>query len=103
MPDNDLVRSWLEKATRDLETARIFASHMPDYCDVIAFHCQQAIEKALKGYLIWVDVEFKPVDDLGYLVNIASARDHEMDAWFEGVDEIPGTQYKSVIRIRSSC
>lgn len=61
---------------------------MPDYYDGIAFHCQQAMEKSLTGYLVRFDVEFKPVDDLGYLVNLASARDHKMDAWYEGVDEI---------------
>ena len=49
MPENDLVHSWLVKATRDLDTAKIVVSHMPDYYDVIAFHCQQAIEKSLKG------------------------------------------------------
>lgn len=61
---------------------------MPDYYDVIAFHCQQAIEKSLKGYLVWIDVEFKPVHDLGYLINLASTRDAEMDIWYEVVDEI---------------
>jgi HEPN domain-containing protein len=49
MPSNDLVQSWLLKAAHDLETAKIVASHMPDYHDVIAFHCQQAIEKALSS------------------------------------------------------
>ncbi len=88
MPDKDLVHAWLVKAARDLETARIVASYMPDYYDVIAFHCQQAIEKSLKGYLVWIDVEFKPVHDLGYLINLASTRDAEMDIWFEVVDEI---------------
>ena len=56
MPSNDLVQSWLLKTAHDLETAKIVGSHLPDYDDVIAFHCQQAIEKALKGYLVFLDI-----------------------------------------------
>ena len=88
MPSNDLVQSWLLKATHDLETAKIVASHMPDYDDVIAFHCQQAIEKALKGYLIFLDIEFKPVHDLGYLLNLTATKDDAFDIYFEEVDRI---------------
>ncbi|MEI7896796.1 MAG: HEPN domain-containing protein [bacterium] len=88
MPLNDLVQSWLLKATHDLETAKIVASHMPDYDDVIAFHCQQAIEKALKGYLIFLDIEFKPVHDLGYLLNLTATKDDAFDIYFEEVDRI---------------
>ena len=88
MPSNDLVQSWLLKAARDLETAKIVASHLPDYDDVIAFHCQQAIEKALKGYLIFLDIEFKPVHDLGYLLNLTATKDGAFDIYFEEVDRI---------------
>ena len=45
MPSNDLVQSWLQKGAHDLETAKIVASHLPDYDDVIVFHCQQTLEK----------------------------------------------------------
>jgi HEPN domain-containing protein len=88
MPSNDLVQSWLLKAARDLETAKIVASHLPDYDDVIAFHCQQAIEKGLKGYLIFLDIEFKPVHDLGYLLNLTSTKDDAFDIYFEKIDRI---------------
>ena len=71
-----------------METAKIAASHLPDYDDVIAFHCQQAIEKALKGYLIFLDIEFKPVHDLGYLLNLASTKNDAIDIYFEEVDRI---------------
>jgi HEPN domain-containing protein len=51
MPANDIIQTWLIKAEHDLQTAEIVASHLPDFDDTIAFHCQQAIEKSLKGYL----------------------------------------------------
>lgn len=88
MPLNELVQSWLVKADHDLETAKIVASHLPDYDDVIAFHCQQSIEKSLKGYLVYLDLEFKPVHDLGYLLNLVATKDQNIDAYFEEVDEI---------------
>ena len=88
MPSNELVRSWILKAAHDLETAKIVASHMPDFDEVIAFHCQQSIEKSLKGYLIFLDIEFKPVHDLGYLLNLTTTKDGLFDKYFEEVDKI---------------
>ncbi|MCI8856725.1 MAG: HEPN domain-containing protein [Clostridiaceae bacterium] len=43
---------WLEKALCDLQTARVLLTWGGDPCN-IAFHCQQAIEKALKGFLLY--------------------------------------------------
>lgn len=43
---------WLEKALLDLQSARILLTWGGDPCN-IAFHCQQAIEKALKGFLLY--------------------------------------------------
>ncbi|MCX6280047.1 MAG: HEPN domain-containing protein [Bacteroidetes bacterium] len=100
MPPNELVQSWLLKATHDLETAKIVASHLPDFNDVISFHCQQAIEKALKGYLVSLDIEFKPVHDLGYLLNLTSTKDGSFDVYFEEVDRI--SRYAVQIRYPDS-
>ncbi|TSA27093.1 MAG: HEPN domain-containing protein [Bacteroidetes bacterium] len=100
MPSNELVQSWLLKAARDLETAKIVASHMPDFDDVIAFHCQQAIEKSLKGYLVFLDVEFKPVHDLGYLLNLTVTKDGSFDMYFEEVDRV--SRYAVQIRYPDS-
>jgi|GEM_PF-2066213 len=68
MTEVDLIHEWLEKASHDLNTAKVVAELLPDYDDTIAFHCQQAIEKLFKAYLIYLNVEFKPVHDLGYLL-----------------------------------
>ncbi|MDP1621425.1 MAG: HEPN domain-containing protein [Bacteroidales bacterium] len=88
MPVNEIIQSWFVKAAHDLETAKIVASHLPDYDDVIAFHCQQAIEKSLKGYLVYLDLEFKPVHDLGYLLNLTTTKDDSFDVYFEDLDKI---------------
>ena len=88
MQANEIIHSWIVKAAHDLETARIVASQLPDYDDVIAFHCQQAIEKSLKGYLVCLDIDFKPVHDLGYLVNLIVTKDNSFDTYFEDIDRI---------------
>jgi len=40
MPTDDIIQAWLIKAAHDLQTAQIVASHLPDFDDTIAFHCQ---------------------------------------------------------------
>jgi len=88
MPANDIIQAWLLKAAHDLQTAEIVASHLPDFDDTIAFHCQQAIEKSLKGYLVYLDIEFKPVHDLGYLLNLIGTKDDSLDLYYDKVDRV---------------
>lgn len=44
-------KDWLEKAQRDLKSAKILKENDCGN-DIVAFHCQQAIEKSLKGFLL---------------------------------------------------
>jgi len=46
-----LTREWLRKAEADLRVARREFAARPTYHDVVCFHCQQAVEKFLKGLL----------------------------------------------------
>lgn len=46
----DLARGWLAKAVSDIHTARLLVTSSGPY-DTACFHAQQAIEKALKGFL----------------------------------------------------
>lgn len=50
--DSRYYYKWLEKALSDLQSARILLTWDGDPM-AVAFHCQQAIEKALKGYLLF--------------------------------------------------
>lgn len=42
---------WLDKAQRGIKSAKILKEHDCGN-DVVAFHCQQSVEKSLKAYLI---------------------------------------------------
>jgi HEPN domain-containing protein len=51
MGDSVRYTDWYEKAQHDLNGAKILFEHDGGY-DLVAFHCQQAIEKQLKGWLL---------------------------------------------------
>lgn len=46
-----LAQEWLEKGSHDLDVAKNELENQ-GWPDVICFHCQQAVEKYLKGFLV---------------------------------------------------
>jgi HEPN domain-containing protein len=68
------IKEWLEKADRDLGSAKIIFLHLPDYFDTIAFHCQQAVEKYIKAVLVFYKIEFQRSHDLVYLLEALSRK-----------------------------
>src|SRR3954451_18557993 len=82
MPDADAARRlearrWLGIADRDRAAARGCAEMRPPLLDIAAYHCQQALEKIAKGYLVLAGVPFRrthSVDELaGQLAQIDPA------------------------------
>ena len=67
----ELVRNWLVKANRDLLSARELADGEVSLLDTAAYHCQQAAEKSVKGYLLYHDVRFEKSHDIELLVSRA--------------------------------
>lgn len=79
----ELVRSWLVKAHRDLLSAHELASAQMPLLDTAAYHCQQAAEKAIKGYLLFHDVRFEKSHDIVLLVSQATDVDPSFSALIE--------------------
>lgn len=69
-PRLDEVREWLQKAEKDLLSARILLKHDPPVLETACFHCQQTVEKALKAFLVWKRVPFEKVHSLTYLLDL---------------------------------
>lgn len=78
----ELVRAWLIKARSDLKTARALGALPEGPLDTAIYHCQQAAEKAVKGFLAFRDHRLERSHDVGWLVALASKhetafKDHE--------------------------
>ena len=67
---DDYIRKILIKAGRDYNTAETLLrlSTSRDYTEAICFHAQQSIEKFLKAYLIYKDVDIPRTHNLDYLL-----------------------------------
>ena len=68
MNDKDIVQEWVSFAEMDLNTAKHLDKTMfPQPLAIICYHCQQAVEKYLKGALVLFGVEIRKTHDLGLL------------------------------------
>jgi len=67
-PELEEVRSWIEKADHDWQTAELVMEGAAPMPDVAAFHTQQAVEKYLKAFLVWKQFSFEKIHDLEELV-----------------------------------
>ncbi len=68
------ARGW--RAHDDLRGAEIDLAALPPLLGDVTFHCQQAVEKTLKGYLTWHDHGFRKTHDLTDLEGLASNSIH---------------------------
>lgn len=85
----DLVRAWCEKGRRDFITAQNGLHDTTEiFPDIVCFHAQQAAEKYLKGYLVFLDLDFPKTHALEDLVLIASEKDPSMQSLFTIASEL---------------
>ncbi|MBI3683176.1 MAG: HEPN domain-containing protein [Acidobacteria bacterium] len=56
--------AWLEKSRKDLWRAENVLTLDPPDTEDCLFHCQQAVEKSLKAFLVWRDHPFRKTHDL---------------------------------------
>jgi len=78
--DSQTGCKWFAYADRDLALAEHALSMYPQPYEIICYHCQQAAEKYLKGYLIFRGEEDPPrTHDLGLLCAACSVYDESFD------------------------
>lgn len=63
----DEAKNWFSKADEDLRTAAIILENDRSLEGVVLFHCQQAVEKTLKGFLAYYNISFRKTHHLGEL------------------------------------
>lgn len=65
-----LAQIWLAKAQSDLATAKLLIQGAERHLDTGSYHCQQAVEKAIKAWLTAHEIVFAKTHSLEILVNL---------------------------------
>lgn len=81
---NKYEEQWIRYATMDLEVAKreLFRNDVSEediLTPIICFHCQQAVEKALKAYLIKNRIEFNKLHNLETLRKMCAQIDNDFE------------------------
>jgi len=92
----ELIDSWVDKAEKDLLSAKHELSFPDAVTETVCFHCQQAVEKYLKAYLVFLGISFTKTREIGELVTKCEDKDSEISVLKEEADEL--TDYAVVVR-----
>jgi HEPN domain-containing protein len=65
--NNEEVIEWITIADNDFDSAIILNEAMRKHYEIICYHCAQATEKYLKGFLVFHDVIPEKTHDISYL------------------------------------
>jgi HEPN domain-containing protein len=82
------IRAWLVKAARDLEAARRLIETEEPLLDIVVYHCQQSMEKALKGFLTFKESPFTKTHALVVLVEQAAEIDNTFESLADHAEEL---------------
>ncbi len=68
-----MTRLWFAKAEDDLRVSKTLLGATVELLGPILFHCQQAVEKSIKGCLTFKKIRFQKTHDIGKLLDLVSA------------------------------
>ena len=73
MSDYDEAKTWISLAERDYTVAtHLHTTLIPKPIEIICFHCQQAVEKALKAVLAYYGADIPKTHDITLLIKLCS-------------------------------
>lgn len=78
------ILTWLDKAQHDLMSAQRLLEIEPAILDNACFHCQQAIEKSLKAFLIYNGSDVERTHNIIFLLSQCA----NFDPSFAAVDPL---------------
>jgi len=78
----DFIKQWLQKANEDLLVINRLTEHEIIATSSVCFHCQQAVDKFLKAFLIANGVEIKKTHNIEYLLSECA----DFDSDFADID-----------------
>lgn len=66
-----MVQDWFRYANMDLIGARsLYDLKNENLLPLVAYHCEQAVEKSIKGYLAYLKIDFKRIHDIAQLMSL---------------------------------
>jgi HEPN domain-containing protein len=78
------LQQWIKIADTDLSAAQHIAkSIQPPLCEIVCFHCQQAVEKYLKWVLVLHDIDYPKIHDLEELEKLCETISPEFSTIYE--------------------
>lgn len=77
--DNKAMQTLLKKADADFKSALKLIEYEPIILDTAAFHCQQAIEKYLNAYLVFMQIDYPRSHNLESLLDLIHATDNSFE------------------------
>jgi HEPN domain-containing protein len=83
-----LAEAWLLKASHEMSAAHLLARSEPTFPDAAAFRCQQAAEKALKGFLVFWGEEPTVSSDVRFLLEQAERIEPCFASWRDAADRL---------------
>lgn len=83
-----MVKEWFIFAGRDLRAAKALRELGADYSNIVAFNCQQCVEKAIKGYLIFNRVRPPKTHSIGDLAVMVGAFDEKLSKELMKADKL---------------
>jgi HEPN domain-containing protein len=93
----DLINNWILKAKKDLTSAEHELTFGDDaVTETICFHSQQAAEKFLKAYLVYLEISFTKTHEIGELITKCELKDNEIATLKEEADIL--TDYAVTVR-----
>ena len=92
----EYIQQWLQMAVSDLQSARKLASPSDPILDTAFFHCQQAAEKAVKGYLAYQDHPLVKTHDVEELIELAASYEPRFSALQQAAAKL--TPYSTAFR-----
>ena len=76
MDSRQTSREWFDRARHDWDAANFILDMRPVPVEIVCYHCQQAVEKTLKGYLVAQGMEPVPrIHDLTQLCLMCQEKD----------------------------
>jgi len=79
--NDEYIQKWIIKAKNDFKIAGHELAQPDDemVTDAVCFHCQQAVEKLLKAYLVSKNIEFGKTHNLEFLLELCKKQDPDFE------------------------